>query len=202
MPGDERAPLVEREGVCPEPQRSVRHEPQRSDDENAAATTALQTSIVPKWGIFTSFQTLRHDRAELMAVRDIIVSGDAWTVYKLVNELDRHKYSCEALKQLIRDCRGYSRLRSEMSPQDESKLNDAALAPAFINEHIRPSVITLAGVNQMLEQLGHVTEKKKALEISVILSILTGIYATLNWYVTEIWDVDGRLGLAANISMQ
>ena len=54
----------------------------------------------------------------------------------------------------------------------------------------------------MLEQLGHVTEKKKALEISVILSILTGIYATLNWYVTEIWDVDGRLGLAANISMQ
>jgi hypothetical protein len=39
----------------------------------------------------------------------------------------------------------------------------------------------------------HETAKKEKLEVTLILSFLTGVYTFVHWYVTELWDYDDAL---------
>ena len=103
-----------------------------SDDEDNDAALA---GDIPRWSLWTKMQTLRNHAAvrlfvhfeslfercfrpmfrlkmdfleqELEAVRDIIVDGNAWVVYKLLKNVDELDYSCDHLKIVLRACSGY-----------------------------------------------------------------------------------------------
>jgi hypothetical protein len=38
----------------------------------------------------------------------------------------------------------------------------------------------------------HETSKKEKLEVTLILSFLTGFYTLLHWLFTELWDIDDQ----------
>eukprot|EP01045_Picozoa_sp_COSAG04_P000262 COSAG04_NODE_5_length_50521_cov_24.772639_39_plen_168_part_00 len=141
-----------------------------------------------KWGMCTSIKTLRDHRAELMAVRDIIVDGHAWTVYKLLRDVDGLQYSCALLQEVLRNCSGYQVIREELDDQ----FDEATIDADYINKNIRPSILTLSIINKLLGEVEHETAKKEKLEVTLILSFLTGLYTLVHWFFTELWDIDDQ----------
>eukprot|EP01045_Picozoa_sp_COSAG04_P037334 COSAG04_NODE_9489_length_859_cov_1.318421_1_plen_158_part_01 len=114
-----------------------------------------------KWGMCTPIKALRDHRAELMAVRDIIVDGHAWTVYKLLRDVDELECSCDLLQVVLRGTSGYRRIKA-------GEVNQAYLNADYIDRYIRPSILTLSIIKKLLGEVEHETAKKEKLEVTLI----------------------------------
>ena len=81
-----------------------------------------------------------------------------------------------------------------MSLVDESVYNQQAeTAEDFIHRYIRPNIVTLSTVNKMLEEVEHAMAAREKLEITALVTALTGLYAVLTWLFTEVFDIDDDL---------
>eukprot|EP01043_Picozoa_sp_COSAG02_P072611 COSAG02_NODE_13758_length_1353_cov_1.669059_2_plen_112_part_00 len=65
-------------------------------------------------------------------------------------------------------------------------MDDDKLDADYINRHIRPSILTLSIINKLLEEVAHETAKQEKLEVTLILSFLTGLYTLVHWFFTEL----------------
>ena len=63
----------------------------------------------------------------------------------------------------------------------------------YINRFVRPNIVTLSTINKMLEEVEHAMVAREKLEITALVTVLTGLYSVLQWLLTEVFEVDTDL---------
>ena len=116
---------------------------------------------------------LRNHRAELESARDIIVNGDEYMVWKLLRDATsgQLQFSCKALQDCLNICSGRQFCDEVMERQcdeDDFFLRD------FINQFIRPNMVTLGTINKMLEEVEQVIHTREKIHITLLFSFWTG----------------------------
>ena len=131
-----------------------------------------------------SMETLRNYRAELESVRDMIVGGDAFMIYKMMVRLSEGEiaFSCTQLEYVLKLSSGFNVARHMARTQGET------VNAEVINKSIRPNITTLATINKMLEKVEHVLAVREKIEMSLMFSFFSVFYAMLCIWLEKKWE--------------